>query len=124
MSFKFKGLSPANKMRARRIYDEEVERAAESASTLNLVECLYAVVCETLADEFGWGDVRLNRFRKRLAFKIECIASDHVDYESIKENLNVQTIVVKDKKIYRIDDEIREIKKKEIEEMKARRNCD
>ena len=124
MSFKFKGLSPATKMRARRIYDEEVERAAVSTGTMNLVESLFAVACETLVDEFGWGDVRLNRFRKRLAFKIGCIASDHVDYESIKENLNVQTIVVKDKKIYRIDDEIREIKKKEIEEMKARRNCD
>ena len=29
--------------------------------------------------------------------------------------------IVKDKKVYKIDDDLREIKKKEIEEMKARR---
>lgn len=114
MSFKFKGLSPANKMRARRIYDEEVERAAVSAGTMNLVESLFAVACETLVDEFGWGDVRLNRFRKRLAFKIECIASDHADYESIKENLNIQQIIVQDKKVYRINEGVRKKIEKKI----------
>ena len=121
MSFKFKGLSPAQKMRSRRIYDKEVEKVAASNTSTSLIESFLALVCETLHDEFGWGDVRLNRFRKRLMNKLDCINTDLVDFEDIRANMNVQTIVVKDKKVYKIDDDLREFKKKEIEEMKARR---
>ena len=121
MSFKFKGLSPAQKMRSRRIYDKEVEKVAASNTSTSLIESFLALVCETLYDEFGWGDVRLNRFRKRLMNKLDCINTDLVDFEDIRANMNIQTIVVKDKKVYKIDDDLREIKKKEIEEMKARR---
>ena len=121
MSFKFKGLSPAQKMRSRRIYDKEVEKVAASNTSTSLIESFLALVCETLYDEFGWGDVRLNRFKDRLQNKLDCINTDLVDFEDIRANMNVQTIVVKDKKVYKIDDDLREIKKKEIEEMKARR---
>ena len=121
MSFKFKGLSPAQKMRSRRIYDKEVEKVAASNTSTSLIESFLALVCETLHDEFGWGDVRLNRFKDRLQNKLDCINTDLVDFEDIRANMNVQTIVVKDKKVYKIDDDLREIKKKEIEEMKARR---
>ena len=121
MSFKFKGLSPAQKMRSRRIYDKEVEKVAASNTSTSLIESFLALVCETLYDEFGWGDVRLNRFRERLMNKLDCINTDLVDFEDIRANMNVQTIVVKNKKVYKIDDDLREIKKKEIEEMKARR---
>lgn len=121
MSFKFKGLSPAQKMRSRRIYDKEVEKVAASNTSTSLIESFLALVCETLYDEFGWGDVRLNRFKDRLQNKLDCINTDLVDFEDIRANMNIQTIVVKDKKVYKIDEDLREIKKKEIEEMKARR---
>ena len=121
MSFKFKGLSPAQKMRSRRIYDKEVEKVAASNTSTSLIESFLALVCETLYDEFGWGDVRLNRFRERLMNKLDCINTDLVDFEDIRANMNVQTIVVQDKKVYKIDDDLRELKEKEIEEMKARR---
>ena len=121
MSFKFKGLSPAQKMRSRRIYDKEVEKVAASNTSTSLIESFLALVCETLYDEFGWGDVRLNRFNDRLQNKLDCINTDLVDFEDIRANMNIQTIVVKDKKVYKIDEDLREIKKKEIEEMKARR---
>ena len=121
MSFKFKGLSPAQKMRSRRIYDKEVEKVAASNTSTSLIESFLALVCETLYDEFGWGDIRLNRFRDRLMNKLDCINTDLVDFEDIRANMNVQTIAVKDKKVYKIDEDLREIKKKEIEEMKARR---
>ena len=121
MSFKFKGLSPAQKMRSRRIYDKEVEKVAASNTSTSLIESFLALVCETLYDEFGWGDVRLNRFKDRLQNKLDCINTDLVDFEDIRANMNIQTIVVRDKKVYKVDDDLREIKKKEIEEMKARR---
>ena len=121
MSFKFKGLSPAQKMRSRRIYDKEVEKVAASNTSTSLIESFLALVCETLYDEFGWGDVRLNRFRKRLMNKLDCINTDLVDFEDIRANMNIQTIVVKDKKVYKIDEDLRELKKKEIDEIKARR---
>ena len=121
MSFKFKGLSPAQKMRSRRIYDKEVEKVAASNTSTSLIESFLGLVCETLYDEFGWGDIRLNRFRERLMNKLDCINTDLVDFEDIRANMNIQTIVIQDKKVYKIDDDLREIKKKEIEEMKARR---
>ena len=121
MSFKFKGLSPAQKMRSRRIYDKEVEKVAASNTSTSLIESFLALVCETLYDEFGWGDVRLNRFKDRLQNKLDCINTDLVDFEDIRANMSIQTIVVRDKKVYKVDDDLREIKKKEIEEMKARR---
>ena len=121
MSFKFKGLSPAQKMRSRRIYDKEVEKVAASNTSTSLIESFLALVCETLYDEFGWGDIRLNRFRDRLMNKLDCINTDLVDFEDIRANMNVQTIAVKDKKVYKIDEDLRELKKKEIDEMKARR---
>ena len=121
MSFKFKGLSPAQKMRSRRIYDKEVEKVAASNTSTSLIESFLALVCETLYDEFGWGDVRLNRFRDRLMNKLDCINTDLVDFEDIRANMNIQTIVVQDKRVYKIDEDLRELKKKEIDEMKARR---
>ena len=114
MSFKFKGLSPAQKMRSRRIYDKEVEKVAASNTSTSLIESFLALVCETLYDEFGWGDVRLNRFRKRLMNKLDCINTDLVDFEDIRANMNIQTIVIQDKKVYKIDEDLRELKKKEI----------
>ena len=41
MSFKFKGLSPAQKMRSRRIYDEEVQKVAASNTSTSLIESFF-----------------------------------------------------------------------------------
>lgn len=107
MTFQFKGLSPAEKMRSRRLYDSEVQKVAASTTSTSLIESFLALVCETLYDEFGFGDVRLNRFKDRLQNKLECINSDLVDFEDIRANMSVQTIVVVDKEVYRIDGETR-----------------
>lgn len=107
MTFQFKGLSPGEKMRVRKMYDAEVQKVAASNTSTSLIESFLALVCETLYDEFGFGDVRLNRFKDRLQNKLECINTDLVDFEDIRANMNVQTIVVQDKKVYRIDGDIR-----------------
>ena len=107
MTFQFKGLSPGEKMRARKLYDAEVQKVAASNTSTSLIESFLALVCETLYDEFGWGDVRLNRFKERLANKLDCINTDLVDFEDIRAKMYVQTIVVQDKKIYRIDGDTR-----------------
>lgn len=107
MTFQFKGLSPAEKMRARKMYDAEVQKVAASTTSTSLIESFLALVCETLYDEFGFGDVRLNRFKDRLQNKLECINSDLVDFEDIRANMSVQTIVVVDKEIYKIDGDTR-----------------
>lgn len=113
MTFQFKGLSPAEKMRSRRIYDKEVQKVASSNTSTSLIESFLALVCETLYDEFGFGDLRLNRFKDRLQNKLDCINTDLVDFEDIRANMSVQTIVVQDKKIYRIDGDTRiEIERK------------
>lgn len=119
MTFKFKGLSPAEKMRSRRLYDSEVKRTAESALSLSLIESFLALACETLSDEFGFGDKRLNQFKDRLENKLDCINSELVSFEDIRENMSVQTIVVVDKEVYRIDGDTRtkierKLKKNEI----------
>ncbi|WP_106460146.1 hypothetical protein [Anaerococcus sp. Marseille-P3915] len=121
MSFKFKGLSPAEKMRARKLYDAEVQKVAASSTSTSLIESFLALVCETLSDEFGWGNVRLNRFRERLINKLDCINTDLVDFEDIRANMSIQKIVIVDSKVHKIDDDVKIIKRKEIEEMKARR---
>lgn len=113
MTFQFKGLSPGEKMRVRKMYDAEVQKVAASNTSTSLIESFLALVCETLYDEFGFGDVRLNRFKDRLQNKLDCINTDLVDFEDIRANMSVQTIVVQDKKIYRIDGDTRiEIERK------------
>lgn len=107
MTFQFKGLSPGEKMRVRKMYDAEVQKVAASNTSTSLIESFLALVCETLYDEFGFGDVRLNRFKDRLQNKLDCINTDLVDFEDIRANMNVQTIVVQDKKVYRIDGDTR-----------------
>lgn len=107
MTFQFKGLSPGEKMRVRKMYDAEVQKVAASNTSTSLIESFLALVCETLYDEFGFGDVRLNRFKDRLTDKLDCINTDLVDFEDIRANMNVQTIVVQDKKVYRIDGDTR-----------------
>ena len=107
MTFQFKGLSPGEKMRARKLYDAEVQKVAASNTSTSLIESFLALVCETLYDEFGWGDVRLNRFRERLMNKLDCINSDLVDFEDIRANMSIPKIVVVDREVYRIDGDTR-----------------
>ena len=56
MTFQFKGLSPAEKMRSRRLYDAKVQKVAASTTSTSLIESFLALVCETLYDEFGFGN--------------------------------------------------------------------
>lgn len=49
-----------------------------------------AVALETLHDEFGFGDVRLQRFADRLIVKLEAINSGYASYGDLMENLNIK----------------------------------
>lgn len=78
--FRYKsGTSIGKKMKAERMYKKEMEKIAES----DIVEKFLAVVVETLKDEFGFGQVRLNRFKKRLEFKLDCINVGNVNWDDI-----------------------------------------
>lgn len=82
--FRYKsGTSIGKKMKAERIYKEEMSKIAESDTTVFLVERFLAIVVETLKDEFGFGQVRLNRFKKRLEFKLDCINVGNVNWDDI-----------------------------------------
>lgn len=41
MTFQFKGLSPAEKMRSRRLYDSEVQKVAASTTSTSLIESFF-----------------------------------------------------------------------------------
>ncbi|WP_099321123.1 hypothetical protein [Anaerococcus sp. Marseille-P3625] len=86
--FRYKGgTSIGKKMKAERVYKEEMARIAKSDTTVFLVERFLALVVETLKDEFGFGPVRLERFKKRLELKLDCITLDYVNWSDIlKEN--------------------------------------
>lgn len=82
--FRYKnGTSIGKRMKAERIYKEEMSKIAESDTTVFLVERFLAVVVETLKDEFGFGPVRLARFKERLEVKLDCINFGNVDWEDI-----------------------------------------
>lgn len=82
--FRYKGgTSIGKKMKAERIYKEEMSKIAESDTTVFLVERFLTIVVETLKDEFGFGPVRLERFKKRLEVKLDCINFGNVDWEDI-----------------------------------------
>ena len=82
--FRYKnGTSIGSKMKAERVYKEEMKKVAESDATVYLVDNFLAVVVETLKDEFGFGPVRLARFKERLEFKLDCINFGNVDWEDI-----------------------------------------
>lgn len=49
-----------------------------------------AVALETLHDEFGFGDVRLQRFADRLILKLEAINAGYASYKDLIENLNIK----------------------------------
>lgn len=86
--FRYKGgTSIGKKMKAERVYKEEMAKIAKSDTTVFLVERFLALVVETLKDEFGFGPVRLERFKKRLELKLDCINLDYVNWSDIlKEN--------------------------------------
>lgn len=82
--FRYKsGTSIGKKMKAERIYNKEMEKIAKSDATVFLVRRFLALVVETLKDEFGFGPVRLERFKERLELKLDCINFGNVDWEDI-----------------------------------------
>lgn len=84
--FRYKrGTSIGQKMKAERVYKEEMGKIAESDTAVFLVERFLAIVVETLKDEFGFGPVRLKRFKERLEFKLDCINFGNVDWKDILE---------------------------------------
>lgn len=64
--FRYKsGTSIGKKMKAERVYNKEMEKLAKSDATVFLVRRFLAIVVETLKDEFGFGPVRLTRFKEK-----------------------------------------------------------
>lgn len=82
--FRYKsGISIGTKMKAERVYKEEMSKIAESDTAVFIAERFLAIVVETLKDEFGFGPVRLARFKERLEFKLDCINFGNVNWEDI-----------------------------------------
>lgn len=55
----------------------------------DIVEGFLFLCMETLHDEFGFDDKRLNQFRDRLVKKIDCINADYVQRLDIKGNFKM-----------------------------------
>ncbi|WP_311486581.1 hypothetical protein [uncultured Anaerococcus sp.] len=82
--FRYKsGTSIGKKMKAERVYNKEMEKIAESDTAVFLAKRFLAIVVETLKDEFGFGPVRLARFKERLELKLDCINFGNVNWEDI-----------------------------------------
>lgn len=90
--FRYKsGTSIGKKMKAERVYKEEMAKIAESDTMVYLIKVFLSIACETLSDEFGFGKVRLERFRDRLEKKLDCINTDYVSVADIVGNFNVES---------------------------------
>ncbi|MFR7760490.1 MAG: hypothetical protein ACLU1X_05890, partial [Peptoniphilus grossensis] len=59
-------------------------------ATRTLILNFLALSLETLHDEFGFGDKRLNQFKDRLENKLDCINNDYVKWEDIGDNITIK----------------------------------
>lgn len=86
MNFKWKaGVSYSQKKRIERKQAE----AYKDKATADIVEGFLYLCMETLHDEFGFGDKRINQFKDRLEEKLVCINEDYVDWLDIKNNFSI-----------------------------------
>lgn len=86
MSFRWKAGVPYSQKK--RIERKQAE-AYKDMATADIVEGFLFLCMETLHDEFGFGDKRLNQFRDRLVKKIDCINADYVQRLDIKGNFKM-----------------------------------
>ena len=71
------------------MYQRSVEKIARENVTVTLVEDFLDLCLETLHDEFGFGDKRLNQFKERLEKKLHCINDDIVSWDDITGNIKM-----------------------------------
>lgn len=90
MNFKYKNGSPYVKKKLNNTYNKVVKDTAKSTATRTLILNFLALSLETLHDEFGFGDKRLNQFKDRLERKLDCINNDYVKWEDIRGNISIK----------------------------------
>ena len=90
MNFKYKNGSPYVKKKLNQTYNKAVKDTAKSTATRTLILNFLALSLETLHDEFGFGDKRLNQFKDRLESKLDCINNDFVKWEDIRGNITIK----------------------------------
>lgn len=90
MNFKYKNGSPYVKKKLNQTYNKVVKDTAKSTTTRTLILNFLALSLETLHDEFGFGDKRLNQFKDRLESKLDCINNDYVKWEDIRGNITIK----------------------------------
>lgn len=86
MSFKWKGNVSYSQ---RKMYQRSVEKIAREDVTVTLVQDFLDLCLETLHDEFGFGDKRLNQFKERVEKKLHCINDDTVSWDDITGNIKM-----------------------------------
>lgn len=108
MQFKYKHGSPMQKKQTNKIYKDAVRDTAREEATRTLIMNFLAICAESVADAYGFGDKRLNRWKKKVDEKLDCINSDHVNWDDIRGNIKIVH-----KEVYKIDkDKIKRNKKK------------
>lgn len=90
MNFKYKNGSPYVKKKLNQTYKKAVKDTVKSTATRTLILNFLALSLETLHDEFGFGDKRLNQFKDRLERKLDCINNDYVKWEDIRGNISIK----------------------------------
>ena len=86
MSFKWKGNVSYSQ---RKMYQRAVEKIAREDVTITLVQDFLDLCLETLHDEFGFGDKRLNQFKERVEKTLHCINDDTVSWDDITGNIKM-----------------------------------
>ena len=90
MNFRYKNGSPYVKKKLNQTYNKAVKDTAKSTATRTLILNFLALSIETLHDEFGFGDIRINRYKDRLQSKLDCINNDYVKWEDIRGNISIK----------------------------------
>ena len=73
----------------RKMYQRSVEKIAREDVTVTLVQNFLDLCMETLHDEFGFGDKRLNQFKERVEKKLHCINDDTISWDDITGNIKM-----------------------------------
>lgn len=69
--------------------DKTIKEFATSRSAVRLVESYIDLSLEVLHTEFGFGDKRLNQYKKALDENLDCILGGYVTWDDILGNIKM-----------------------------------
>lgn len=85
MRINYKYGSPYEK----KMIDKAIKEYATSRSAVRLVESYLKLSLEVLHTEFGFGDKRLNQYKKAVEENLDCILEGYVDWDDIIGNIKM-----------------------------------